>query len=172
MKKTNRIAYTAILTALYFVLSALLRIPVTEHLVLDLGYIALTVGAFYLGGVPAAVIGAVGALLESALMGQRGISLGWICMNAIVGYFCGMVFAKIRNAGKKEFWWKACLTIVLSMLLGVALKTVLDCLIYGLPFLLKIPTGLVAWFTDSLVMILFGLPLSLSLKKTVSRLVS
>lgn len=86
MKKTKRIAYTALLTALYFVLSALLRIPVTDHLVLDLGHIALTVGAFYLGGVPGAVIGAVGALLESMLMGQRGVSIGWITMNAIVGY--------------------------------------------------------------------------------------
>ena len=32
MKKTKTIAFTALLTALYFVLSALLRIPVTEHL--------------------------------------------------------------------------------------------------------------------------------------------
>lgn len=171
MKKTKRIAYTALLTALYFVLSALLRIPVTDHLVLDLGYIALTVGAFYLGGVSGAVIGAVGALLESMLMGQRGVSIGWITMNAIVGYCCGTVFAKIRNADKKEFWWKACLVIVLSMLLGVTAKTALDCVIYKLPLALKIPSGLVAWATDSLVMILFGLPLSLTLKKTVSKLI-
>ena len=167
MKKTKRIAYTALLTALYFVLSALLRIPVTDHLVLDLGYIALTVGAFYLGGIP----GAVGALLDSMLMGQRGVSIGWITMNAIVGYCCGTVFAKIRNADKKEFWWKACLVIVLSMLLGVTAKTALDCVIYKLPLALKIPSGLVAWATDSLVMILFGLPLSLTLKKTVSKLI-
>ena len=167
MKKTKRIAYTALLTALYFVLSALLRIPVTDHLVLDLGYIALTVGAFYLGGIP----GAVGALLDSMLMGQRGVSIGWITMNAIVGYCCGTVFAKIRNADKKEFWRKACLVIVLSMLLGVTAKTALDCVIYKLPPALKIPSGLVAWATDSLVMILFGLPLSLTLKKTVSKLI-
>ena len=170
MKKTKLIAYTALLTALYFVLSALLRIPVTEHLVLDLGYIALTVGAFYLGGVPGAVIGALGALFESMLMGQRGISLGWIAMNTIVGFICGTVSAKIRDAGKKEFWWKACLTIVLSMLLGVAVKTALDCVIYKLPLAVKAISGLIAWATDSLVMILFGLPLSLSLKKPISKL--
>ena len=170
MKKTKTIAFTALLTALCFVLSALLRIPLTEHLVLDLGYIALTAGAYYLGGIPAAAIGAVGALLESMLMGQRGISPGWILMNAIVGYLCGTVFAKIKNEENKKFWWKASLTILLSMLLGVTVKTILDCLIYGLPLAIKIPTGLVAWITDSLVMILFGLPLSLTLKKTVSRI--
>ena len=172
MRKTKQIAYTAMLTALYFVLSALLRIPVTEHLVLDLGYISLTAGAYFLGGVPAAAIGAAGALLESALMGQRGISVGWILMNAILGYLCGAGFAKIGKAGEKGFYPRACLTVVLSMLPGVAVKTVLDCLIYGLPPALKIVSGLVVWLTDSLVMCAVGLPLCLTLSKKIPRMSS
>ena len=57
MKNTKQIATIAVFTALYFVLSALLKIPVVGNITLDLGYIALAVGAVYLGAVPAMVIG-------------------------------------------------------------------------------------------------------------------
>ena len=43
MKKAKLMATTGMLTALYFVLSALLKIPVAGNIKLDLGYIAMTV---------------------------------------------------------------------------------------------------------------------------------
>lgn len=170
MKSTKQIALIAMLTALYFVLSAMLKIPVGGHITLDLGYIALTVGAVYLGAVPAMLIGSLGALLESALMSQRGASPGWMLMNAIVGFSCGMVLQKAADRGKKKLITSACVVVPLSMLVGVAVKTVVDCAMYDIPLLVKIPTAAAALIADSAVMLLFGLPLSMALKTRLKSL--
>ena len=167
MKKTKQVAVIAVFIAMYFVLSALLKIPVGGHITLDLGYIALTVSAVFLGGVPASVTGAAGAFLESALMSQRGVSPGWVLMNAIVGFLCGTVLKKAAGEGGKKLIVSACIVVPLSMLLGVTVKTLVDCLLYDLPLLAKIPSGAAALIADSAVMLLFGLPLSMALKKRI-----
>ena len=164
---TKEIAYTALFTALYVVLSVLIKIPVTEHIALDLGYISLTVCAVYMGAVPAAVTGGLRAFFESAMMGQRGVSPGWILMNLIVGYACGRILQKTRDKEKKTFMLSAFFVIPLSMLAGVAVKTLVDCVLYSLPLIAKIPTGLAAWVTDSAVMLAIGVPLSIALRKRV-----
>ena len=167
MKKTKQTAYTAILAALYFLLSALLKIPIGGHITLDLGYIALTVGCFFFGAGPGALIGAVGAFLESAMLSSRGVSVGWILMNAIVGYCCGRVLYKNRNAEKKKVFLKALTVVPTSMLAGVIVKTFADVWIYSLPLLAKIPTSAIAWFFDSAVMIGLGIPLCLTLRRQI-----
>lgn len=170
MNTTKKIATIAVFTALYFVLSALLKIPVVGHITLDLGYIALAVGAVYLGAVPAMLIGSIGAFLESALMSQRGVSLGWILMNAIVGYSCGLVLHKAVDGERKKFWTKAILVVTLSMLVGVVVKTLIDCALYKIALVAKIPSSAAAWVLDSLVMLVIGMPLSLALKKRLKSL--
>ena len=166
MKKTKTIAVTAVFTAMYFVLSAMLKIPVTGHITLDLGYIALTVGAVYLGAVPAMLIGSVGALLESALMSQRGVSPGWILMNAIVGFFCGLVLHRAAE-DRKKLMTSAFIVVPLSMLVGVTVKTLVDCVLYDIPVIAKIPSSGMAFLCDSVVMLAAGLPLSIALKKRI-----
>lgn len=168
MKNTKRIALIAIFIALYFVLSVLLKIPVVGHISLDLGYIALTVGAVYLGGVPAMLIGSIGALLESALMSQRGASLGWILMNGIVGLSCGCVMHKYADGSRKKFVISSCIVVILSMLVGVLVKTLVDCFMYDIALIAKIPSSTTAWLLDSAVMLIVGLPLSIALKKRLS----
>ena len=162
---TKRLTYTAILTALYVVLSALLRIQVIGHIAVDLGYIVLMVGAVCLGPIPAMMIGALGAGLESMIMAQRGLSIGWVLMNAIIGYICGRILSRATNKDQKHFIFLAILVVLGSVLLGITVKTLVDCAIYNLPFIAKIPTSLTAWLLDSFVMLAIGLPLSLNLKK-------
>ena len=169
-KKTKQTATIAVFTALYFVLAAFLKIPVVGNITLDLGYIALAVGTVYLGAIPGMLIGSIGAFLESALMSQRGISPGWILMNAIVGYFCGLVLHKAIDGDRKGFWVKAVLVVVLSMLVGVIVKTLIDCALYDIALIAKIPSSTTAWILDSLVMLVLGLPLSLALKKRLKSL--
>lgn len=167
MKTTKKVAVTAVFTALYFLLSALLKIPVAGHITLDLGYIALTVGAVYLGAVPAMMIGALGALLESVMMSLRGISPGWILMNTIVGYCTGKVLFRTVSADRKKFLRSAAIVIPVSMFAGVVVKTLVDCALYGIRPEAKIPSSLTAWILDSLVMLGIGIPLSLALKKRI-----
>lgn len=167
MKKTRQITVTAVLTALYFILSALLKIPVVGNITLDLGYIVLAVSAVCLGAVPAAFVGSLGVLLESALMSRRGISLGWILMNAIAGYTCGLVLHKAADGDRKTFWLKVVVSVTVSMLAGVVVKTFIDCALYGIALAVKIPSSVTAWILDSLVMLAVGMPLSLTLKKRI-----
>lgn len=165
MKKTKQLALSAMLAAMYFVLSAMLKIPVAGHITLDLGYVALTVAAVYLGAVPAMLVGGVGAFLSSAFMTQRGVSPGWIAMNVITGLACGYVLPKASEKGRKAFLLSAFAVVPSSMLVGAAAKLLIDCAMYHLPILLKIPTTATAWLLDSAVMLVLGLPLSLALKK-------
>ena len=164
LKNTKTIAAVAMLTALYLVLSALLKIPVAGHITVDLGYVALMVACFNLGAVPSMIVGAMGAFLESALMAQRGVSIGWVFMNAIVGYICGAALSKTKTLDTKQCILRAVVSVPLSMVLGVAVKTFFDCIIYDYPLAVKIPTAIAACVIDSVIMLVFGLPLSLALK--------
>ena len=164
LKKTKNIAITAMLVALYLVLAALLKVPVAGHITVDLGYVALMVACCNVGAVQSLIVGAMGAFLESAIMAQRGVSIGWILMNAIVGYICGMVLTKASKLETKKIIVRAVIVVPLSMALGVVVKTFFDCIIYDLPVAVKIPTAIVACVLDSLVMLVFGLPLSLALR--------
>lgn len=168
-KKVKQIAMIAMMIAVYFVLSAMLKIPIAGHITLDLGYIALMVGAVYFGPVPAMIIGGMGAFLESALMSQRGVSPGWIVMNVIAGGLTGWVLYRIPVNAKKRLAVSAVLVVLFSVLIGAAAKMFIDCAMYDLPVILKIPTTITAWLCDSAVMLAIGLPLSVALKKRLKR---
>lgn len=164
-KKVKLVAMIAMMIALYFVLSAMLKIPIAGHITLDLGYIALMVGAVYFGAVPAMIIGGVGAFLESALMSQRGVSPGWIVMNVIAGGLVGWITKKYADQGRKKLVLSAVIVVPIAMLLGAAAKMFIDCAMYDLPLIVKIPTTAAAWISDSVVMLAAGLPLSMALKR-------
>lgn len=165
--KTKKLALTAVFSALYFVLSAVLKIPVGGHMTLDFGYIALMVASVCLGAVPAMCVGAIGAFLESALMSMRGVSPGWILMNAIIGFSCGKALPGAFDESRKKFLILAFTVVPISALVGMALKTLIDCALYSLPLAAKIPVAVIGWVADSAVMLALGLPLSMTLKKHV-----
>lgn len=164
-KKVKRVAIIAMMVALYFVLSVMLKIPIAGHITLDLGYIALMVGAVYLGAVPAMIIGGMGAFLESTLMSQRGISPGWIVMNIIAGGLIGWILHKIPEEENKKLIISAVIVTPIAVLIGAAAKMFIDCALYSLPLALKIPTTAVAWISDTIVMLVAGLPLSIAIRR-------
>lgn len=145
---TNKMTGIAILTALYCVLSAMMKIPFIGAISLDLGYIALAVGCTIFGPW-AAFIGAVGCGLESVLFSPYGFSISWFCANLVIGLGCGWVFTHTD----KE--WKKILSILIFV--GIAMlgiKTIIECNLYGIPFEVKIVKNAVAFGVDSLTMII------------------
>ena len=161
----KKLTTTAILSALYVVLALSLKIPMgVGNISLDLGYIVLTIAALNLGA-PAAIVGGLGALLESMLFSSYGISYGWIVMNVIIGLICGIVLNKMN---KKDFTIKnyiiASIIIIASVFIGVAAKTGIECYLYSIPLIVKIPKSLTAFVIDSVVMII-GLPIGTKIKK-------
>jgi len=151
--KTRQITGIAILTALYCVLSAMMKIPFIGAISLDLGYIALTVGCA-LFGPWAAVIGAIGCGLESILFSPYGFSISWFVANLIIGLGCGYVFKKTENI------WLRIAAIVGFVAVGMlGAKTGIECYLYHIPFAVKIIKNAVAFGVDTLTM-LIGLGIS------------
>ena len=151
--KTRQITGIAILTALYCVLSAMMKIPFIGAISLDLGYIALTLGCA-LFGPWAAFIGAVGCGLESILFSPYGFSISWFVANLIIGLGCGRIFQKTDNN------WIRIAAIVAFVAIGMlGAKTGIECYLYHIPFAVKIVKNFVAFGIDALVMII-GLDIS------------
>lgn len=164
MEQTKRkkiifeIAILGILTALYVVFSLTLKIPMgVGNIAVDMGYIVLTVACMKYGW-KACFVGGLGAMLESILFSAYGISYGWIVMNVIIGIIVGFAFMliKINKPILKYIIFGG--IIILTCLIGVAAKTVIECTLYHIPYIVKIPKSAVAWGIDSLVM-LIGLPI-------------
>ena len=148
-----------LLTAAYCVLSALMKIPFIGNISLDLGYIALTL-ACSLFGPWGAFVGAVGCGLESILFTAYGFSISWFTANLIIGLGCGLVFRKTEKVLIRIA------SIIVFVCIGmIGAKTIIECLLYGIPLAVKIPKNLVAFGIDSAVMIV-----ALGIIKPIERL--
>ena len=146
--KTRQIAGIAILTALYCVLSAMMKIPFIGAISLDLGYIALTLGCA-LFGPWAAFIGAVGCGLESILFSPYGFSISWFVANLIIGLGCGITFKKTQSV------WSRIAAIIGFVAIGMlGAKTSIECYLYHIPFAIKIVKNAVAFGVDTITMLI------------------
>ena len=144
----KKITGVAVLTALYCVLSAMMKIPFIGAISLDLGYIALAIGCAMFGPW-GAFIGAVGCGFESLLFSPYGFSISWFIANLIIGFGCGFVFNRTKVT------WKRILAIVAFVGVGMlGAKTGIECYLYHIPFVVKIVKNMVAFGVDTLVMII------------------
>ena len=144
----RKISGIAILTSLYVVLSAMMKIPFIGAISLDLGYIALTVGCAMFG-MWGAFIGAVGCGIESILFSPYGFSIGWFVANLIIGLGCGFVFKHTEKT------WKKIVAIIFFVALGILVaKTGIECFLYNIPFEVKIIKSIVAFAIDTITMII------------------
>lgn len=144
----KKIAGIGIFTALYCILSAMMKIPFIGAISLDLGYIALTIGCLVFG-MWGAFIGAVGCGIESILFSPYGFSISWFVANLIIGLGCGYIFKKTNVL------WKQIIAILIFVGIGMlGAKTGIECYLYHIPFAVKIIKNLVAFGIDSLTMII------------------
>lgn len=145
---TKKITGIAVLTALYCVLSVMMKIPFIGAISLDLGYVALTLACAVFGPW-GAFVGAVGCGLESMMFSPYGFSISWFVANLIIGLSCGFVFMNTKTI------WKRVLAIILFVGIGMlGAKTGIECYLYHIPFAVKIIKNLVAFGVDSLVMLI------------------
>jgi uncharacterized membrane protein len=145
---TKKITGIAVLTALYCVLSAMMKIPFIGAISLDLGYVALTLACAVFGPW-GAFVGAVGCGLESMMFSPYGFSISWFVANLIIGLGCGFVFMNTKTI------WKRAIAIILFVGIGMlGAKTGIECYLYHIPFAVKIIKNLVAFGVDSLVMLI------------------
>ena len=147
LKNMTRIA---MLTALYVVLSMSVKFPIYGNIQLDLGYIALAISCL-LGGWAAGFVGGIGAAIESTVLSPYGISVGWIVMNVIIGLCVGSV-AKISC--KRGNIFALAIMIIISVFAGAFAKGMIECWLYQIPVLVKLPKIVSAWAIDAAVMVM------------------
>jgi len=153
MTKTKKICYLAMLTALYVVLSAFLKVSIIGNIQPDFGYLAFTVALCMFGSI-GAVVGVLGCSLESILFSAYGFAPGWAVANLFIGLGCGAVFKL-----SKSFWVRV-IAIVFYCALGLlCAKTSIECFMYQIPLAVKLPKNMVAFGMDA-VMMIFGLGLN------------
>lgn len=167
----KKVALIGILTALYVVMSLTLKIPIgIGNIQLDMGYVALTVACFTVGPW-AAFVGGVGAAIESILFSAYGISYGWIAMNIAIGLILGFVFKRISCLEKRNDiveYIIAAFLIMMAVVIGVAIKTIIECSLYSIPIAVKAPKSLTVFIIDTVVMVI-GLFIVRPVKKLINR---
>ena len=144
---TKKVAIIGLGIALYVAISMLLKIPIgIGHLALDLGYIVLAVYCYLYGATIGAIVGACGCTLVS-LLASGMFPLGWLLGNAFIGCACGRAFRRVHRP------WSMALIAIAAVFIGVAvIKTIVECLLFQIPLVVKFSKNTVAAATDAAVM--------------------
>lgn len=145
----KKITYFGIGIALYVVLGLVINIPLLAgtHLQTDLGYIAFGVCCMLFGW-QAFIIGAIGCLLESLVV-SGWIPYGWILGQIAIGILCGIVYKATDN--KVAHF----IVTVFSVFLGIAcIKTIVECALFSIPYAVKFPKNVIAFFADVIPMLI------------------
>lgn len=150
--RIKEITTIGILTALSVVLFSLIRIPLFGNIKLDLSYIVLTVAIVKCKMSGAIFVGGVGALIESMLYGVNGLSFSWIIANIIIAII-GKIFYELSIKQNKKFIF--ILGLFIGCLIGLLIiKTLIECLLFEIPLLLKMSTNAVAFISDFICMLI------------------
>ena len=167
--KTMWICHTAIGTALFVALAMCLRVPVFENFYLCLGYISLVVYAGFWGSSSGALIGGLGVILYCLLTGGvRGMP-GWAAGNVLIGVMLGQGMKMISGRKKK---WKQVVLLLALMLLSCALgilgvKSLVECLLYAQPMVVRMVKNFYAFAADTFVMWI-AVPIYLLIRRKTS----
>lgn len=164
-EKLRKITLVAMLTALAIVLSTWLKVPLISDIKLDLSYIVLTIAIIYCDVWGAMFVGVMTALLGSLLFSAYGLSYSWILANLTIVLIASPIFKLCKG-----HWWSIyvfAIGIIIAVAVGMlVVKTGVECYLYNIPLVVKLPKNFAAFMSDSLCMLL-GLPIYKLLPKRV-----
>lgn len=146
---TKKITFTAVGIALYVVLSMIMKIPLISHISLDLGYLVFAIYCYHFGAWMGAIVGGFGCVLIS-LLTTGWFPIGWFVGNLVIGLICGLGYH--HSTEKKHIIYDMILTIAAVSLGVFCIKTIIECALYGIPLVVKMPKNAIAFATDAAVM--------------------
>ena len=146
-KHARTICVAGLGIALYIALSFVAKIPLVGHISLDLGYIVLAVYAYYFGPAIAAIVGGCGCVLVS-LLASGWFPFGWLLGNIAIGIICGKEYSRGDLLSRL-------IVTILAVLFGVAIvKTAVECLLFSIPLMAKLPKNAIAAAVDAIAMVI------------------
>ena len=168
---TKKICVAAMGCALFVVLALCVRAPVFENYYLCLGYVVMAVFCYFFGPFSGMIVGSLGVILYCLLTdGLRGMP-GWAVGNLVIGLLVGLTCKATKKMHSRLLRQ---LLIAAAVLLSAAVamlgvKSLVECLLYAQPFLLRAAKNLYAFAADAVVL-LFSFPICLSLEPVVHKL--
>lgn len=173
MKKTtiNFITNSAIGIALFVVLSLCLQVPVFQNYYLCLGYVAMTVYCYSIGTASGTIVGTIGVILYCLLIsGLRGMP-GWAMGNLFLGIIMGTTFRLIKKNQKPivETIIAVIIIIISTAIAMLGIKSIIECLLYSQPFMVRVATNMYAFIADAFVIIV-SLPLCRILEPHINKI--
>lgn len=167
---TKKICITAMGAALFVVLSLCLQVPVFENYYLCLGYIVMGVFCYYFGPVSGITVGTLGVCLYCLLIsGLRGLP-GWAVGNVVIGLLVGLACKLTINIKSKLIRQIILITtVVIATTIGIlGLKSIVECLLYAQPFVLRVAKNMTAFIAD-IVVLGISFPIALSIEPVMNK---
>lgn len=167
---TKNVCITALGIALFVVFSLCLQVPVFENYYLCLGYVVLAVYCYSIGVGKSVCVGFLGVilycLLTSGLRGMPGWSLGNIVIALATSLVCKFT-EKFKNKTIRHI--VIAVVMVLSTAIGIlGVKSLVECLLYSQPVLLRVAKNVYAFVADSFVLVL-SIPICYSLNFLIKK---
>lgn len=167
---TKKICITAMGAALFVVLSLCLQVPVFENYYLCLGYIVMGVFCYYFGPISGITVGTLGVCLYCLLIsGLRGLP-GWAVGNVVIGLLVGLACKLTINIKSKLIRQIILITtVVIATAIGIlGLKSIVECLLYAQPFVLRVAKNMTAFIAD-IVVLGISFPIALSIEPIMNK---
>ena len=167
---TKKICITAMGAALFVVLSLCLQVPVFENYYLCLGYIVMGVFCYYFGPISGITVGTLGVCLYCLLIsGLRGLP-GWAVGNVVIGLLVGLACKLTINIKSKLIRQIILITtVVIATAIGIlGLKSIVECLLYAQPFVLRVAKNMTAFIAD-IVVLGISFPIALSIEPVMNK---
>lgn len=171
LSTTKKICVTAMGCALFVVLALCVRAPVFENYYLCLGYVVMAVFCYFFGPLSGMVVGSLGVVLYCLLTdGLRGMP-GWAVGNLVIGLLVGLTCKATKNMHSRLLRQFLIATAVLlsTAIAMLGVKSLIECLLYAQPLLLRAAKNLYAFVADAVVL-LISFPICLSLAPVVHKL--
>lgn len=171
LNTTKKICVTAMGCALFVVLALCVRAPVFENYYLCLGYVVMAVFCYFFGPMSAMAVGGLGVVLYCLLTdGLRGMP-GWAVGNLVIGLLVGLTCKATRNMhnGLLRQLLIAAAVLLSTAVAMLGVKSLVECLLYAQPFLLRAGKNLYAFIADAVVL-LISFPVCLCLQPIVRKL--
>lgn len=156
--------------ALYVVLAICLQVPVFENYYLCLGYVALMVYCCVMGPMYGAIVGFIGCILHCLLInGLRGMP-GWALGNLFIGLSMGYAFAYAKRIPSRAMRYVciAAAAIAATAVGILGIKSLVEMVIYALPFWARVIKNTYAFIADCVVLIV-SIPVCFTIERILSK---
>lgn len=154
LMSTKKICINAMGIALFVVLTLCLQVPVFENYYLCLGYIAMAFYTYYFGIFSGTLAGTIGVLIYCILTGGLRGMPGWMFGNMAIGIVCGIAAVYIKKHHNRYLKLGVMvIAVVVSTAIGIlGVKSLIEVLLYGVPFVVRISNNIFAFIADVIVL--------------------